>query len=377
MKMPLILIPKEVAEVSKYTTEVRYICEVAAGLDESKGFSDVDEIIEAAIPSVFSFDFPIFDENYREVICTKILRHYYTREIGLETVGLWKLKMQTKLNEIMPFYNQLYESQLLKFNPLYDVDLNTTHVGNKDGETTKQESRSDNLTNTLTRAENGTVVNTGETVEGENKTGTNTSEGTSTDVNNGNITRTGNASESGNTNGTKANANNYQETENDTNYNLFSETPQGALTGVDEEEYLTDARKITDAKTKTGKNDTSDVSNENYSKTRNNSDTENNSTTGVSESNLSTSFDEKNDRTTINRDDSTSNKNTTENGSRTGTGSVTGNERFNNTEQYIVHVVGKQAGVSYSKLLKEFRDTFLNIDMDVINSLSDLFLNLW
>ena len=30
-----------------------------------------------------------------------------------------------------------------------------------------------------------------------------------------------------------------------------------------------------------------------------------------------------------------------------------------------------------AKLLKEFRDTFLNIDMDVINSLSDLFLNLW
>ena len=62
--------------MSKYTTEVRYICEKANDLEQSAGFADVDEIIAAAIPSVFSFDFPIFDESYRNVICTKILRHY-------------------------------------------------------------------------------------------------------------------------------------------------------------------------------------------------------------------------------------------------------------------------------------------------------------
>ena len=44
--------------MSKYTTEVRYICEVASGYDESKGFDDIDTIITAAIPSVFSFTFP-------------------------------------------------------------------------------------------------------------------------------------------------------------------------------------------------------------------------------------------------------------------------------------------------------------------------------
>ena len=121
--------------MSKYTTEIRFICEDAAGYDESKGYADVDEIISKSIDKIFSFDFPLFDGQYRDVLCTKILRHYYTREIGFETVGLWRLKLQTKLNEIMPYYNQLYLSELLKFNPLYDVDLKTTHVGGKNSET--------------------------------------------------------------------------------------------------------------------------------------------------------------------------------------------------------------------------------------------------
>ena len=87
--------------MSKYTTELRYICEMYAG-GESKGYSDVNKVIQAAIPKVFDFDFPIFDEAYRNVLCTKILKHYYTREIAAETVGLWKLWLDTKMNEIMP-----------------------------------------------------------------------------------------------------------------------------------------------------------------------------------------------------------------------------------------------------------------------------------
>jgi len=109
--------------MSKYTTEVRYICEHFSGLSESVGYNDVEQVIKNCLTKVFDFNFPIFDESYRTVLETKILRHYYTREIGLETVGLWKLKLNTKLNEIMPFYNQLYKSELIDFNPLYDVEL--------------------------------------------------------------------------------------------------------------------------------------------------------------------------------------------------------------------------------------------------------------
>ena len=118
--------------MSRYTTEVRFICENAAGYDESKGFNDIDEILTVAAPKVFNFDWPIFDENYRLPLEKKILRHNYTREICEETVGLWKLRLQDTLCNIMPYYNKLYESELLKFNPLYDVDMTTTHKGSSD-----------------------------------------------------------------------------------------------------------------------------------------------------------------------------------------------------------------------------------------------------
>lgn len=96
--------------MSSYTTELRYICEQYSNLEQSRS-GNVDKIIETAIPHIFDFDFPIFDINYKGTLCKKILKHYYTREIGFETVGLWKLKLNTKLNEIMPYYNLLYNER--------------------------------------------------------------------------------------------------------------------------------------------------------------------------------------------------------------------------------------------------------------------------
>ena len=113
--------------MSKYTTEVRFICEVNSGLNESVGYSKIEDVITGAIPKIFDFDFPIFDENYRTVLEKKILKHFYTREIGEETTGLWKLRLDTKLNEIMPYYNKLYKSELLEFNPLYTANLTRTN----------------------------------------------------------------------------------------------------------------------------------------------------------------------------------------------------------------------------------------------------------
>ena len=71
--------------MSKYTTELRYICETETGLSESVGHTKIKDGIAKAIPKIFDFDFPIFDESYRNVLETKILKLYYTREIGLET----------------------------------------------------------------------------------------------------------------------------------------------------------------------------------------------------------------------------------------------------------------------------------------------------
>ena len=39
--------------MSKYTTEVRYICETYAGLDESVGYDHINEVIAAAQNQIF------------------------------------------------------------------------------------------------------------------------------------------------------------------------------------------------------------------------------------------------------------------------------------------------------------------------------------
>lgn len=174
--------------MSKYTTQVRFICETAAGLTDSVGFNGINEVIQKAIPNVFNFDFPIYDESYRNVLCTKILRHYYTREIAAETVGLWKLWLDTRLNEIMPYYNQLYKSAMIDFNPMYDVDLTTEHTKTFDGSTN---------------------------VTGDSSENNSGNSGTNTNTENENTTR-----------------------------NLFSDTPQGSLENVENETYLTNATKI-------------------------------------------------------------------------------------------------------------------------------------
>lgn len=227
--------------MSKYTTEVRFICEVYADYDESQGYKKIPEIIEASKSKVFDFDFPIFDEDYRGVLETKILKHYYLREIGMETVGVWKHFLDMKMNEIMPYYNKLYLSALLEFNPFYDVDITRDHIGTGSG-TTKND-------------------------------------GTRRDV--------------GNTN----------------TWDYYSDTPQGSVGRLDDLTYLTDARHVTDG--------------------------------------------------------NTVNTTTSNNGS------------MSSTDQYLDHVKGKQGTASYSKMLEEYRKTFLNIDMMVIDELADLFMNLW
>ena len=70
--------------------------------------------IKSLIDNNFDFKmdtYPIFDENYRETLNQNILYHYYENEIGFETAPLFRFYLNQKLNEIMPYYNELYKVQ--------------------------------------------------------------------------------------------------------------------------------------------------------------------------------------------------------------------------------------------------------------------------
>lgn len=281
--------------MSIYTTEVRYICETMAGYDVSQGFSKIDEILDKAVPRVFDFEWPIFDEEYRVPLEKKILRYFYTREIGCETYGLWKLMLQNKLCEIMPYYNQLYKSELLMagVNPLTDVDY------------TKSGNRTDEGADTRTTEREGTD-NTETTATSKNVKKGETSGRDSTSV--------------------------YG---NQTHIKKYSDTPQGTLTGVENGTYLTEAEFNTDS-----------------------DDTNTTVTTSGTE------------EVTDQADNSGSVKNTT-------TGNENSKGTTNNTAEYLEKVTGKMGGTSYAKLLRELRESFLNIDRDILNDLGVLFMNIW
>ena len=70
--------------------------------------------IKTLIDNNFDFqmtNYPIFDENYRKTLNDNILHHYYENEIGFETAPLFRFYLNQKLNEIMPYYNELYKVQ--------------------------------------------------------------------------------------------------------------------------------------------------------------------------------------------------------------------------------------------------------------------------
>ena len=319
--------------MSKYTTELRFICETEAGETESVGYSDVDDIIAAALPHIFDFDFPIFDENYRTTLETKIIRHYYTREIGLETYGLWKLKLQTKLNEIMPYYNKLYESELFTYNPLYDVDMTTTHVGRKTGENTNVDSRISE------RSNSGTSKNVGdETTADTNRA---TTSGERSVENTGSETNTGRSKNSA--------TRDYQRDD------AYSDTPQGTLNNVKNLNYLTNARNIVDTEMTNENGETTGAS------ASENKQSETNQQTVTGDNTSATKrVSERTDVFTENNKDEGLNTETSK-----------------STEDYVLHVMGKSAGVNYARMIKDFRDNLLNIDMNVIRELNDLFMLIW
>ena len=70
--------------------------------------------IKTLMDNKFDFglkNYPIFDEAYRETLNNNILMHYYENEIGFETAGLFKVYLNQKMIEIMPYYNELYKVQ--------------------------------------------------------------------------------------------------------------------------------------------------------------------------------------------------------------------------------------------------------------------------
>ena len=106
--------------MSSYTTQLKTLIEQHSQYDP---YLSTKERIEIGRKKLFDFDYPIFDVNYKKVFETNFIRNFYMNEIGFEVEGLFKFKLETWLLINMPYFNQLFESELIEYNPLFNVDL--------------------------------------------------------------------------------------------------------------------------------------------------------------------------------------------------------------------------------------------------------------
>lgn len=136
--------------MSKYTTQIRFLVEQFADDDTLT----IREKIDKALPKIFNFEYPLWAESYKTELERKIIKHYFNKEIGLETFGLWQFYLDERLNLIMPYYNELYKTVSLQYEWLEDVnitenfDSNKTSTGNTSINNVINSNTSDTETNT-------------------------------------------------------------------------------------------------------------------------------------------------------------------------------------------------------------------------------------
>lgn len=236
---------------------------------EDLDYGNIDEIMNRAIPRIFDFDFPIYNESHRNDLCKLIIMEYLYQEIAYDTPGHFKLRLRTLLNEIMPRYNKLYESVELKYNPLHDVDFtrNYEHQGENVSKTTDQS------------------INTSQ----------------------------------------NQNKNVYEHNSNDKakNKNAFSDTPQGTLQRLEDGTYMS-----------------SGSIDDNESQSKSNGEQKNISTAN-------------------------SQAKTVQDGKQ------------NITSKDVEKIVGKRGMKSIPQMILEDRQTYLNIDLMIVQECRILFLALW
>jgi hypothetical protein len=87
----------------------------------------------------FDTPYPIFDETYRPELNAKIVAHFWNQEIGTETATLFRFNLARKMHEIMPYYNQLYQSQLLALDPLTTTGMQTVGDSSREDRVTSND----------------------------------------------------------------------------------------------------------------------------------------------------------------------------------------------------------------------------------------------
>lgn len=114
--------------------------------------------------------YPIYDESHRAELNKKICDHYMYREIGFETVSMFYDRLLARMNEIMPYYNELYSTLAMEYDPLYTDDY--TLERHEEGVNSQDGSTSASTAGTTTTSGRSDTITGGETSSSGSETRT-------------------------------------------------------------------------------------------------------------------------------------------------------------------------------------------------------------
>lgn len=350
--------------MAKYTLNLSEVCEQVTGLRfndlTGMAFDRVDTIANAAIPELFSTRYTVLDDaDDANDLYRMILEHYWEYEVCTYTPSDFILRLNRKLNEIMPYYNQRYESTKLQFPVFEDVDYTD------DG--------TDTATNNTVEDATGNTTHSGTDRVISQESGTTGFTGTDVSTDNGHSLIHNALGED-----YHADASN-QGKQTDWDYN--NNTPQGSISGITEEDYLSSYSKRTTEfeKGQTGKFDPEGKF-QGFGNTE--MEIKPNSFSGDHASHGSSAYANTYKDDTQGQQTDTHN-NTTSHGKGVSTDTIHGHKidtkddkttDFEHEGDYHKHIKGKaNSGKSYSQMLQEYRATMINIYTEIIEELHELF----
>ena len=294
---------------------MREIVESETEQTERATWNDINDLISQATPKIFDFNYPFYTDNAQtqQEFEEQFIRRYLYREIGVETYGRWKTRLQAKLYDIMPYYTRLFEIQSTKYNLFDNTNMTRTQNTDTTGTANKHNTISDDISDTDNTTDKKTT-----NIETEN-------------------TLTGSQESTGNSA--------TDETTNTENRNSFSATPQGSLTNVENGQYLTNYNYIKDNITLTNKTNTTNTSTKN----------------------------ETNNTTSEDITDYTSNKSRERTQDRQETENADNTSQTQMEESWI----GKEGGESYADIKRKEAEVYWNINLMIYNDLECLFMGVF
>ena len=127
--------------MSKYTTELRKVIQ-DRGEEEVRSWFMQYELTDYLTQDKINLIMERGTWN-KEKLAQKIIDHYYMREIGFETVGLFKHQVKVAMQEIMEEKLPLIYSASIEYDPLVNVDFTEEYSGQNAG---NSQSNSNGLT---------------------------------------------------------------------------------------------------------------------------------------------------------------------------------------------------------------------------------------